>query len=681
MSISKDKLYDLKQQIAMSRKLNEEELQPIVQENIHRYIGNFIPQFAQDWDIALNEVYPIVQANLPAIFFRNPRAFFKPRTKFFFAKKRNPITGQMEELQLDAQKSAKTQEDIINYLLPSIGYKEEVRKVLLDALIYPYGILWHGYKGDFGMTEEQSLVIEQDKIFVKRIAPMRFIHDPAVNMSNIDEARWVGRVIDVPLEDLIEDDRLDVDKRIIKGANGYGEIIGTNTQTKMMQTGAQDFIKINAARRQLIEFTDKGYQNSKAAKFVQVQEIYLRPTKKEKREGKKGYILLLTDEQDKPLRENDWNIKAKGFPCEILQFNDLPDTMFGISDPETYKQIADQKNIITNLQIRNAQENSKVWVGLSKEGASEEDIEHIRLGEQSIITFETGNPRDRMMVASPGGQASSELYLIDGRIQKNLDDKSGVTDLRRGVLQSGEESAFSVKQRALGASARPAYRQDMMADFLRKSISKLNQLNKQFMTIKDAVRLSGTLDIEWSENPTKEEIQAEVDVEIDVYSMLPENPQQELQELQMVLQMMIGAINDPGVAQKIAQEGKTFNISPIVEQILMRLKLKDPEIFRNIRPEESMGFSSNQQLMAAKDNVKAALAGQPIPNAPQITDDHRAHLTIYTEIADLLQAAGQVSDSLNQLIQIHQALMQQLAEKEGSVGSAGKLTKGGVKVI
>lgn len=680
MSINKDKLYDLKNQIVMSRKMNEEELQPIVQENIHRYMGNWIPQFASDWDIALNEVYPIVQANLPAIFFRNPRVFMKPRTKFFFAKRRDPISGKMEEVQLDASKSAKTQEALLNYLLPSINYKEEVRKTLLDALLYPYGVMWHGYKGDFGMTEEQSLYIEQDKIFVKRISPMRFIHDPAVNISNIDEARWVGRIIDIPLQDLIEDDRLDVDKQLIKGANGYGEVIGTNTQNKMMQTGAQDYMRINAARRQLIEFTDKGYMNSKAAKFVQVQEIYLRPTKKEAREGKKGWILLLTDEQQKPLRENEWNVKAKGFPTEILQFNDLPDTMFGLSDPETYKQIADQKNIITNLQIRNAQENSKVWIGLSKEGASEDDIEHIRLGEQSIITFETGKPQDKMMVASPGGQASSELYLIDGRIQKNLDDKSGVTDLRRGVLQSGEESAFSVKQRAMGASARPAYRQDLMADFLKKSVSKLNQLNKQFMPIKDAVRLNGTLDIEWSENPTKEEIQAEVDVEIDVYSMLPENPQQELQELQMVLQMMIGAITNPAIGNKIAQEGKTVNLSPIIEQTLMRLKLKDPEIYRNIRPEEAMGFSSNQQLMAAKGNVEAALRGQPIPTPPQITDDHRAQLTIYTTISNLLKEAGQVSDTLEQLIQIHQALMQQIAEKEGGTGAV-KLSKGGVKTL
>lgn len=680
MSISKERLYDLKNQVVMARKMNEEELQPIVQENIQRYMGNWTPTFASDWDISLNEVYPIVQANLPAIFFRNPRVFLKPRTKYFFSKKRDPITGKMEEIQLESAKSAKTQEDLLNYLLPHINYKEEVRKTLLDALIYPYGIMWHGYKGDFGMTEEQSYIIEQEQIFVRRIAPMRFIHDPAVNISNLEEARWVGRIIDVPLQDLVEDDQLDVDKAIVKGYEGYGEVIGTSSQNKMMQTGAQDYAKINGARRQLIEFTDKGYQNSRASKFVQVQEIYLRPTKKEARQGKKGTILLLTDEQQKPLRESEWNIKAKGFPAITLQFNDLPDSMFGLSDVETYKQIADQKNTVINLQLRNAQENSKVWIGLDGTGVDENEIEHIRMGEQTIVVFKDGNPRDKMTVASPGGQASSELYTLDQRIQKNLDDKSGVTDLRRGVLQSGEESAFSVKQRAMGASARPAYRQDMMADFLKNSCSYLNMLNKQYMPIEEAVRLSGTLDVTWSEKPTKEEIQAEVDVEIDVYSMLPENPQQELQELQMVLQMMIGAINDPGMAQKIGQEGKTFNISPIVEQILMRLKLKDPEIFRNIKETEAMGYSSNQQLLIAKDNVKAALTGQPIPNPTKIDDDHRAQLTIYSEISEILKMAGQVSDALNQLIMEHQSIMAQVAEKQGAAGMT-RLSKGGVNKI
>ena len=679
--LSNERIKALKSEIAMSLASNREELEPVIQENIMRYIGSYTPAFGQDWDIVLNEVYPIIQNNLPSIFFRNPRAFLKPRNKTFIGRKRDPISGQMVEMELDSAKSAKTQEDILNYSLVEMKYKKETQKVLLDALLFPHGVLWHGYKGEFGMTEEQSIFIRNDKVFVKRLSPMRFVHDPAVNMSNLEEARWVGRIIDVPLQDLVEDDKLDVDKRLIKGFKGYGNIIGTASEKKMKDQGAQDYIRINAARRAMIEFADKEYQNSHAAKFVQVYEIFLRPTKKEARAGKSGWILLLCDEQDKVLRENEWKIKARGFPSQILQFNDLPDSMFGLSDVETYKQIADQKNVVVNLQLRNGQENSKVWVALAKGGTSEEEIDQVRQGDQTVIAFDGDSITGKMQVQSGGGAASSELYLLDQRIDKQLQDKSGVTDLKRGFLQSGEESAASVQLRAAGGGARPAYRQDIMSDFLKESLHYINQLNKQFMPITEAVRVVGSLDLEWSDNPTKEEIQAETDVEIDVISMLPENPDKEMQELQAVLTLMVEGLTNPQVAQKLQQEGKTINLSPVISQMLMRLKIKDPNVFRNIRPEESQGFVSVAELRASKDNVNAALSGQEqIPSPPAQGQDHRARLEMYSEIVNVLHGVPDVQNTkayqiITQLIQIQGALLQQEMDEQASPGNRPKLKK------
>ena len=679
--LSFERIKALKSEIAMSLAFNREELEPILQENLQRYIGTYVPAYGNDWDIVLNEIYPIVQNNLPTIFFRNPRAFLKPRNKTFIIKKRNPISGVMEETQADSAKSAKTQEDILNYTIFQIKYKKEAQKWLLDALLFPHAILWHGYKGEFGMTEEQSMAIQQDKVFVKRINPMRFIHDPAVNMSNLDEGRWQGRVIDVPLQDLIEDDKLDVDKKLVKGYKGFGESIGTasvNAEKARQSAGAQDYIRINAARKSMIEYADKDFQNSTAAKFVKVFEVFLRPTKAEAREGKRGWILLLTDEQNKPLRVNEWTIKAKGFPGHILQFNELPDSSIGLSDIETYKQIADQKNVIVNLQLRNAQENSKLYVALAKGNSSEEEIEQIRQGDQTVIAFDGDTIEGKMKVFSGGGAASSELYLIDQRIDRNLQDKSGVTDLKKGFLQSGEESAASVNIRAAGGGARPAYRQDIMSDALKESFHYINQLNKQFLPIDDAVRIVGSLDLEWSEKPTKEEIQTETDVEIDVISMLPENPDKEIQELQTILQLMVEGLTQPQIAQKIAQEGKTITISPIIEQLLLRLKIKDPDVFRNIKPEESQGFVSVEQVREAKANVQSALTqqhGTPVPFPPKPTDDHVAKLEVYTAIAEILQQVNHVSDTLNQLIQIQSALLQQKQEEDARPGNQVKPSK------
>lgn len=673
-TISEDKLKALKNEIQMSIKLNEDELRPIMDECVARYTGQFIPEFGLDWDILINEFYPVVQNYLPGIFFRTPRAILKPKQKTYIAKRRDPISGEMVEMQLESAKSASSQEAILNYSVSEeMPYKQEVRKTLLDALICPFGIMWHGYKGSFGMTEEQSMFILDDKVFVKRLPQMRFIYDPAVTINNLEEARWTGRIIDVPLMDLLDDDKLDVNEKEIKGFHGFGQKLGNKSSNIAHDT--------QSPSKRLIDFADNEFKRSARSKFVKVYEIYMRPDKKEKRKGDKGSILLLTDEQVKPLRVNDWKIKAEGWPGKPLFFNDIPDAIFPASDIEFYKQIADQKNAIFNLQLRNAHENSKVWVGLSKEGADEEDIEAVRQGDNTIVTFETGNVRDRMQISSPGGAASNELYLVDQRIQKNLEDKTGITDLQRGFLQSGEESATSASIRQAGGAVRISYRQDIMTDYLKCSFKYINQLNRQFKTVKDAVRIIGTLDVAWVDDISREELQAEVDVDISVFSMLPENPEREVRSLNTVLAMMVQALQAPEIRTKILQEGKTMNLSPLIEQILQRLKIKDPEIFTNVKPEESEGFVSAQQLSQAQENVQASITGQPLPFEPQPDDDHRAKLSIYMGISELLKELGQESEQLMQLIQVHQLLLEEIKKKGTNPPQNIKLKKPTLETI
>jgi hypothetical protein len=50
------------------------------------------------------------------------------RSKNYVAKRRNPITGEMEEQFLDSSKSAKTQEATLNYSIEEMKYKKECQK-------------------------------------------------------------------------------------------------------------------------------------------------------------------------------------------------------------------------------------------------------------------------------------------------------------------------------------------------------------------------------------------------------------------------------------------------------------------------------------------------------------------------------------------------------------------------
>ena len=668
LTIDDEQLKTLRAEIKMSEKLNEQELQPQMLEAVQRYTGQWVPEIADNWTLVLNEIYPVIQYNLPAIFFRNPKVFLKPRNKWTIVKQRDPLSGQMVQVQVESQKSARTQEAIINYVLGEIRYKQEIRKVLLDGLLFKYAVLWHGYKGDFGMTEEQSLQVKNDMVFVKRLNPLRFLKDPSVPISQLDEATWTGRSFQLRLQDLLEDDTLDVDKKAIKGKVGFGEKIGKQEMIDSMKLGGLDQVR----PRSMIEHlgTSKEieeFKSSTGSRFVTLYEIFKRPTRKEKRNGQKGKIILLTDEQKKPLRVSNWPYKAEGWPGHILQFNDVPDHMLGLADIETYGAIADHKNLVINQQIRNAEQLNKVWVGINgSKLSSEEDISKIRSGDNTIIVFEDGAANQNLSVTSGAGGSSQELYLLDQRIDRNLQDKSGVSDLKKGFLQSGEESAASVKLRNAGSSARPAYRQDIMADFLGGSVHFIKQLLQQFMPIKDAVRIMGTTDIQWSENPSKEELQADTDVELDVISMLPENPEDEVRNLITILNLAIQGLTEPAVKAKVQSEGKTFNITPIIEQVLLRLRIRDPEVFRGIRPEESEGFASIAELRAAQANVLATFQGQPPPSPPEPGQDHRTRIEVMGSIAQIMQATGQekLAAALQQIVLLQQQLLQAEEEKE-----------------
>ena len=666
--ISKEKLDKLFNEIKMAEAFNDEEIRPAIEESVRRYTNQYIPDIGRNWSVIINEFYPIVQFNLPNTFLNTPRAFLKPKQKYFIVKKTDPITGKKVELQLDSQKSATTQEAIINYRLQEMKYKQEVKKTVLASQLFPHAVLWHGYKGDFGMTNEQESYIIKGKTFVKNLFPLDFIKDPTVSFSEIESAQWVGRIIDIPFDDFIEmDDVLDIDKKLIKGFKGYGDKIGTAQALSALKSGA-DRQSLSKYLKPMIDRTTKEFQESQSCRYVRIYEIFLRPSRREEREGEPGKILLITEEQPhKPLRENPWSIKAEGFPSKILQFNEVPGSLLAMSDIDTYKGAVDQKNAIINLQLRNASENSKVWVAIATgEGfAGEEDIEKIQVGDQTILCFKSDTVQGKLSLASPSGMASSELYLIDTRIQRNIENLSGVSDLKKGFLQSGEESATSVRIRNAGSSARPAYRQDIMGDFLRDSIQYLLQMEKQFLSIDEAVRIIGTLDIQWSDKPSKEEIQADVDVDIDVVSMLPEDPERELRNLRETLVLFSQAVQSPAIMGKIQQEGKTLNLSPLIDQILMRMKLRDPNIFRSIEPQESMGFASIQQLREAEQNVLGAITQGQIPIPPKEGDDHRVKIEIYSVFNQLLNALGQKAEALEQIIILQQSLLEQEMAKEG----------------
>ncbi len=73
--LSEVQLSNLKNNLLMAKRLNEDQLLPQMLEAIERYTGVYLPSIGQNWDVVLNEIYPIIQYNLPSTFPFSPSRF------------------------------------------------------------------------------------------------------------------------------------------------------------------------------------------------------------------------------------------------------------------------------------------------------------------------------------------------------------------------------------------------------------------------------------------------------------------------------------------------------------------------------------------------------------------------------------------------------------------------------
>ena len=631
-------------EIEVSRKLNEKILKDKFVEWYERYCGkyNLNKKYSGDFELMMNEVYPIIQWLAPSIFFQNPQVFAKPRSKTFTYTKTNPKTAEKTEVVEPSQNSARTQEALLNWSIYDMRYSSEVRKELMDALIFNFGVLWHGYKGEFGITEDDNVFIKSEKVFVKRTSPYRFIFDPATTLLELESGRWVGRVEPALKNEVLEDKKYTVSAKDIKKEKTF----------KAVGCGV-------IGNAELLD--NKDLKGLKLDDYINLIEVYYRCTPSEVDQYKvKGWVMVFCDGIDKPIRVNEWEIINDTYPAKILQFNELNDSRYPMGDIDIYSAIADHKNIIINVQLANAMQNSKNIVGISKSGADEDTVDDILSGENNIVLFEDdGDVRTRIVSVGQGGASTGELYMLDSKIQANLDDKSGVSDIRRGVLKSGEESATSVRIRTAGGSIKIADRQAKMAAHMKESLEYILSLIKQFMPYKDAVRIVGSSDIAWSDDFSEESIQAPVDVEIDVQSMVEDNPSIEVDQFNQALALITNIMTNPMLGQKIGIEGKKFNISPLIEQLLHRYKIKTPAVFEEIPEGDSAGFASIQQIREAQENVMAILSGEEAPHPPSEQDDHTAKIEIYILVKTLFEGLGQELPALDALLAAHQELIQE----------------------
>lgn len=646
-------------EITVCEKKIENEVVPVMTDTLMAYTGQRINPLEADLEVVLNDAFPIVQQKLPFLFFRKPKAFIKPRRRHVFVTKRNEQTGIKEPTRVDGVKLARTTEAALNWDLHESGFEEEMDKISLDLALFPHTFLWQTYNADWGIRQDESMFVKNDRIFQKRIRPDLFLWDTSGTCE--EDWQWIGRKVLVRLEDVLDDPRYRKQaKDKITGVPGFGEKVPTNS--------LQGHDTVFTHRHQsYADFLDPDFKESIQGRRVWLYEVWKKASLKDRLAGKRGKVFVLAREaKEEPLFESDdWPVKQEGFPGELFKINPLNDSVPGLADPMTYMSLIDEKQIETNIILELLKKSSNFSLVLSSSKFTDpEAVQKFEQGETKILMSDGALQPGDVTSVTPGSVPSAAFEVLD-RTELQLQKQSAITASRQGLKQPGEMTATQAEILEKGFQARPTVQQKLIGRSLSKLARKRIQLMKQFKKKKDMVPILGTFDIEWSDEFSNSDIIDEVDVEVDIQSMLPENPAVEQANLLKMLELSIRALESPQVVAKLESEQRIFELTPFIEQLLLRMNLRDERMFRPIRPEEGEGSTPNAVLMDAQRlAIQAIVTGQIRP--PQEGEMHDVYIAVMEPILALLRQLGQDAPALAQHIEQRKAMRIQEEQNSGS---------------
>ncbi len=588
--LSQDKIDKWLETISQDKQFQKDQKHDVWKDNIKRYTGRFHrPMVLEDREfVDVNFVYAYIKTVMPAVYFKDPYIFIQSRGE--------------EDIE-----KANVIEAIINYVWKEVNLKEEVKRVILDTLLFGVGWMKIGYTAEFGRTIENSLqgqatdrktpegkviefneFIKEENVFGTRISPF-----------NVFVPRGYHRFVDMPY--IIEERLEDIDA--VKNNKSYkntSELVPTHK----LDTGFQAI----KAPNMLASPTNKmaGSDNRDNVNKVMLWEVW------DKREQK---VYTFGKGVKKALQERDWDLDIEGFPYIPLKFNTVPNNdeqshFYPISDIEPLiPQLTEQSRLRTSM-VKHRKKFMRKYI--VEKGAMDQDQMDVLKEPETGLIAEVND----ITKITPTADVTvpSDLYRINDVIKNDLMEISGVNQLMLGGGSApGVNTATEANMVAQGASLRVTEKQDQVEDFTRDAARKLIQIMRQFVDREFRLRtmIEGKdVDI----TGTREDLQAEVDVKIEAGSTQP--PTDTAIERKQLIDLAIGVLQQPLfqrfvnpriLLQKIA---KTFPA------------LKDSKIFT--------GGAEDEQIIAQQENQ---LLQQGMIQLVHPSDDHELHLKVHSILA------------------------------------------------
>src|SRR3990167_8891544 len=339
----------------------------------------------------INEFYPNVELMKSSISFKNPRVFVRGKTP-------------------DSQQKAQLVADVLNWLNYEINTKATFDKIRDDSIISNFGVGMLSYNPDIGIgVTPDDIYVKEDNIAWTYLYPKDFGVDPeCIDAYEFTDAKYCKRTVVMPLD-------------WVKANDNFKNKEGLKASSIMSGTQA-------GGSKLLESISDKTYQDSDEVKRVVLHEYWEKPTPKERLENKKGRVYVVAEGHDKILREQEWPYEMEGYPFSGIRLNDRNDRFYVEPDFGQYKEQVEEKSLLRTYQLQNAHISGNIHLVYDTNLVDETTKRALLSGMPNAIgTNGDINAAARFFSA---GSASQEFYLVDQKVSQDMDNLSGMNDLK-----------------------------------------------------------------------------------------------------------------------------------------------------------------------------------------------------------------------------------------------------------
>jgi hypothetical protein len=395
--------------------------------------------------IVVNMVFSNIKTIMPSINLRRP--------KYFVSAKKKPHQLPGGEV-FDTNQAANATEILINYYFNEIQMKKEADKVLLDALLGPWGVMQFGYtlkteKIQNGKLIETNELMGAEAPFAIRRSPLDLRVDPMATDHQLGDAGWIALRWVRPLASVKADPK-------------YSNTSGLKANWSMVKEAERKSILTTVSP------TDDNIDSSAVFDMVEGWDIW---------DKENGRLMTLVEGHNNWLQDRDWPLEYENFPVETLYFNENPDELFPVSDVEIYIHEQDELNRLRSLALTHTQNISERKY-LTRKGAFEDDdLEQVLHGGDGATAEVAGDPTTAMWPIKDA-MVSQDIYINSRQVQEDIRMESGVG----GFEQGGVRNFDTATEPALiqqGINIRRDERTGLLEDFYIRGAKQLGQILQQ----------------------------------------------------------------------------------------------------------------------------------------------------------------------------------------------------------